>query len=618
MRPEILFPLFAPVTKLPGVGPRIAKLVEKCVGPQLVDLLWHLPAGIIDRRYAPSISEAAPGRVATMTVTVERHKPAPNKRQPYKVICSDGTGTMALVFFHARADYLRRTLPEGEQRVISGSLEKFGDELQMAHPDHIGKLEELENLKTVEPVYPLTQGLTLKVLSKAINGALDLAPELEEWQDAAYVRQQGWPGWKASLRAAHAPPDETALLPLVAERSRLAFDELLANQLALALVRINLRRANGRTIEGDGRYRKRILGALPFQLTGAQQRTIEEISADMASPLRMHRLLQGDVSAGKTIVAVLSMLTALESGAQAALLAPTEILTRQHFANIEAMIEPLATSDGIKIAILTGREKGKNRERILAAIASGEIQMVIGTHALFQEHVQFHDLAFAVVDEQHRFGVHQRLALAEKGQTPDVLVMTATPIPRTLTLTFYGDMDVSKLDEKPAGRQPIQTRTISLERLDEVVGAARRALETGARIYWGCPLVEESETLDLAAAEERHAHLKRVFGDRVGLVHGQMKGADKDAAMADFAQGRTRILVATTVIEVGVDVPEASVMVIEHAERFGLAQLHQLRGRIGRGAAASTCLLLFGPGLGEAARARLNILKDTEDGFRIA
>jgi ATP-dependent DNA helicase RecG len=408
------------------------------------------------------------------------------------------------------------------------------------------------------------------------------------------------------------------LAPSAPTRARLAFDELLANQLALALVRISLRRSNGRAIIGDGRYQKRILDALPFQLTGAQDRAVKEISTDMASPLRMHRLLQGDVGAGKTIVAVLTMLAAIESGAQAALLAPTELLTRQHFANIEAMMAPLAESDGIRVAILTGREKGKSRERILAGMASGEIHMVIGTHALFQEQVEFHDLAFAVVDEQHRFGVHQRLALAEKGQNPDVLVMTATPIPRTLTLTFYGDMDVSKLDEKPAGRQPIQTRTISLERLDEVVGAARRALEAGARIYWVCPLVEESESLDLAAATDRHAHLKMLFGEAVGLVHGQMKGAEKDTAMADFAAGRTQILVATTVIEVGVDVPEASVMLIEHAERFGLAQLHQLRGRIGRGAVASTCLLLFGAPLGEAARARLNILKDTEDGFRIA
>jgi ATP-dependent DNA helicase RecG len=618
MRPEILFPLFAPVTNLPGVGPRLAKLIDKCVGSQLVDMLWHLPAGIIDRRYAPTIAEAQPARVATMTVTVEKHIPSPNKRLPYKVICSDDTGSMALVFFHARADYLRRTLPEGETRVISGSLEKFGEELQMAHPDHIGTLDELESLKTVEPVYPLTQGLSLKVLSKAVAGALDVAPEMAEWQDAAYFKQQGWPGWNEALKTIHTPADEADLAPSAPTRARLAFDELLANQLALALVRISLRRSNGRAIIGDGRYQKRILDALPFQLTGAQDRAVKEISTDMASPLRMHRLLQGDVGAGKTIVAVLTMLAAIESGAQAALLAPTELLTRQHFANIEAMMAPLAESDGIRVAILTGREKGKSRERILAGMASGEIHMVIGTHALFQEQVEFHDLAFAVVDEQHRFGVHQRLALAEKGQNPDVLVMTATPIPRTLTLTFYGDMDVSKLDEKPAGRQPIQTRTISLERLDEVVGAARRALEAGARIYWVCPLVEESESLDLAAATDRHAHLKMLFGEAVGLVHGQMKGAEKDTAMADFAAGRTQILVATTVIEVGVDVPEASVMLIEHAERFGLAQLHQLRGRIGRGAVASTCLLLFGAPLGEAARARLNILKDTEDGFRIA
>jgi len=614
MRPEILFPIFSQVTKLTGVGPRIAKLIEKLAGEHVSDLLWHLPSGLIDRRYAPKIAEARIGAIATMTVTVDQHLPPKTRRLPYKILCHDDTGSLTLVFFHARADYLLKILPDGEERVISGTIESYGEGLQMPHPDHVVEVKDRASIEAVEPVYPLTQGLSLKVLSKAIKGALALAPELTEWLDGPYLAKQNWPSWNEALTQVHSPEDETDLEPETLPRQRLAYDELLANQLALALVRAHMKKQPGRTIEGTGELKQRVTSALPFELTSSQKVSVDEIAEDMNSASRMHRLLQGDVGSGKTVVALLSMLQAVESGAQAALLAPTEILARQHLATIE----PLAEAAGVKVALLTGREKGKTREPILEGFASGDIGLAIGTHALFQEGVEFNDLALAVIDEQHRFGVHQRLALTSKGKAVDVLVMTATPIPRTLTLTAYGDMEVSRLTEKPAGRLPIDTRTIAIDRLDEVVQGVSRALNEGTKIYWVCPLVEESEKIDLAAAEDRYAHLKAVFGERVGLVHGKMKGKEKDAVMAAFSDGNVDVLVATTVIEVGVDVPKATIMVIEHAERFGLAQLHQLRGRIGRGSDKSTCILMFAGNLTQTARKRLEILRETEDGFVIA
>ncbi len=616
MRPEILFPLFAPVTALPGIGPRLAKLVEKVAGPKIVDLLWHLPTGIIDRRYAPKIRDAEPGRIATLTVKVDAHVPPRIKRLPYRVHCSDDTGEIELVFFHARPDYLKTVLPIGETRVVSGTVEHFRDAIQMTHPDHIGSLAELAQLQSIEPVYPMTAGLTAKPLGKAIRAACDRAPSLPEWIDPAAVAERRWTNWRDSIEAVHAPASEADLSPETPARMRLAYDELLANQLALAMIRARQRKLPGRSIEGDGKLVGRALVALPFDLTASQEQALGEIRRDMAAPARMLRLLLGDVGSGKTVVAFLAMLTAVEAGHQAALMAPTEILARQHFATIE----PLAAQAGVPIALLTGREKGKARGAVHEGLASGAIKLAVGTHALFQEEVEFADLALAVVDEQHRFGVHERMALAEKGgaQRADILVMTATPIPRTMMLTVYGDLDVSRLTEKPAGRKPVDTRAIPLERYDEVIAAISRTIQNKARVYWVCPLVAESEALDLAAAEERFAELGTLFPGRAGLVHGRMKGPDKDRVMAAFGAGDLDILVATTVIEVGVDVPEATVMVIEHAERFGLAQLHQLRGRVGRSHRPSTCLLLYATPLSETARARITILRETDDGFRIA
>ena len=617
-RPEILFPLFKPVRSLSGVGPKLGALIARITGDRIVDLCWHLPAGIIDRRFAPKIAEAPEGTIATLTIRVDAHAPARTRRLPHKVRCSDDTGFITLSFFNARPDYLKRQLPEGETRIVSGRVEHYGAERQMSHPDWIAKPEDEKNVIGVEATYPLTAGLTSKPLLKAIAAALKFAPDLPEWLDPATCAHHGWPSWREGLNAAHAPQEYTDLGPNALARQRLAYDELLSNQLALALVRQRTRRTSGTPLKGTGAMRRQVLENLPFTLTEAQSKALEEITSDLASNDRMLRLLQGDVGSGKTVVALLAMLIAVESEFQAALMVPTELLARQHL----KVLEQLGAPSRVKIALLTGREKGKPRENLLSELADGTIQIVIGTHALFQNDIAFKNLGIAVIDEQHRFGVHQRLLLAAKtgAQSGDTntLLMTATPIPRTLSLTAYGDMDISRIMSKPPGRQPVNTSAIPITRLDEVTGSMRRAIDSGARIYWVCPLVSQSELVDLAAAEDRALDLRRQFGERVGLVHGQMKGTERDDVMAHFAGGGLDILVATTVIEVGVDVPEANVMIIEHAERFGLAQLHQLRGRVGRGTQKSTCLLLYAQPLGEIAQARLAIMRESDDGFRIA
>ena len=614
MRPQILFPLFAQVTALPGIGPRFGKLLEGLCGPHVSDLLWHRPSALIDRRFHPKVKDAPAGQIATLTLTVDAHVKPFNPRQPYRVRCRDETGFLHLVFFHAKGDYLQRLLPVGAQRVVSGKVEYFNNEIQITHPDHIVDAAEAEKLPAIEPVYPLTTGLPLRTVQKAIAAAVSRAPILPEWTEPTLLAQRKWPSWHEAITALHAPSSEADFLPEAPTRERLAYDELMASQLAVALLRAHTKRLPGRELKAPGALRNKAIAALPYKLTSSQRQASAEIAGDMTSAHRMLRLLQGDVGSGKTVVALIAMLDTVEAGAQAALMAPTEILARQHHATLSALAAPA----GISVGLLTGREKGKAREALLEGLRSGTTAMIVGTHALFQEGVEFRDLALAVIDEQHRFGVEQRAALSAKGKGVDILAMTATPIPRTLMLAAYGDMEHSRLTEKPAGRQPITTRTVPLARLEEVVAGVDRALAGGAKVYWICPLVEESEQVDLAAVDERQAYLKERFGNRVGLVHGRMKGSQKDAAMESFAHGETDLLVATTVVEVGVDVPEATVMVIEHAERFGLAQLHQLRGRIGRGDKASACLLLYGNPLGETAKQRLAILRETDDGFRIA
>ena len=606
-----LQPLFAPLTRLPGIGPALAPLLARAIGgDRVIDLLFHLPESYLDRRARPTIAQAyaqalaQPGQVATLAVEVVRHEPPANSRQPWKVIVTDGTAFAELVFFK----FTRQAqTPPGAKLLVSGKIEKYGDRLTIPHPEHMVPADRPDRLPNIDPVWPLTAGLWPRQVATAMGRALALLPDFPEWHDAALLKREKWPGFNEALTAVQMP----TALPEARNRNRLAYDELLAGQIALRLIRGRARKRAGRPLIGDGRLRTEALARFGHAPTRSQRQAIAEIDEDLVSPRRMLRLLQGDVGSGKTLVALMAMLRAVEAGAQAALMAPTEVLVKQHHRVLTRLCP-------MPVAMLTGSVKGRERAKLLRGLADGSIPIVVGTHALFQDAVVYHDLALAVIDEQHRFGVDQRLSLGAKGESTDVLVMTATPIPRTLLLTNWGEMDISRLTEKPAGRQPIRTTLHSLATMPDVLDALARKLDAGGRIYWVCPMVNENELLDIAAAEARFAELRSRFGETVGLAHGQQPAEVRDAALADFASGKIGLLVATTVVEVGVDVPEASVMVIDHAERFGLAQLHQLRGRVGRGAEASFCLLLHEDWLHETARKRLTMLRDTEDGFVIA
>ncbi len=617
----LLAPLRAPIAGLPGLSPALAGLLGRAVGgPALLDLLFHLPDGMIDRRYRPSLDAAESGRIATLAVTVQRIERPARPRQPWRILVGDGTGLAELVFF---SPHQARGLKPGDAIVVSGRLDRYGGRLSMAHPDHLLPRERAASLPLLEAVWPLTTGLVPRVLASAIRRSLERLPGLPEWLRPAVLSREGWPGFAEALRLLHFPADALGADPALAApeamaaaqdraRTRLACDELLASQVATVRARRRSRERPGRPLAGDGALRAQALRRFGHEPTPAQRRALAEIDADLAAPRRMLRLLQGDVGSGKTLVALLAMLRAAEAGAQAALMAPTEILARQHHHTLSRLAP-------IPVALLTGSIKGSARRHARALLAGGEVKLAVGTHALFQQGVGFADLALAVIDEQHRFGVEQRLMLGDKGERTDILVMTATPIPRTLLLTQWGEMQVSRLDAKPVGRLPIRTTLHGMSQIEEVCAGIARALAGGAQVFWVCPLVSESELLDVAAAEDRFVSLgERFGGSLVGLAHGRQDIAVREAALHDFAEGRTRILVATTVIEVGVDVPSATVMVVEHAERFGLAQLHQLRGRVGRGAAASYCLLLHEDALGAQARDRLTLLRDTEDGFLIA
>ncbi len=614
-RPEILFPLFAELTKLDGVGPKMAKNFAKMGVERPRDLLFVLPHSLINRELITSVQDAQPPCVVTVEVVVGMHRPNAIKGRPYRVTVQDAKTSFQLVFFHAHKDWLNEQLPAGQRRVVSGKIELFDGVAQMVHPDFILRPQAADAIPSNEPVYPLTAGVTQKTMQKAMASALERAVDLPEWIAPSLTEKHGWPGWYSALKSAHAPEKPGDLARDVAPRQRLAYDEILAHQLTLALARAKMRRAKGIASLGNGHLRNKVLAVLPFKPTGAQLRSADEITGDMAEPVRMNRLLQGDVGSGKTLVALMALLAAVEAGGQGVMMAPTEILARQHLEGLQ----PLAEAAGVVLEILTGRDKSGERRRKLAALAAGDIQILVGTHAVFQKDVVFHDLRLAVIDEQHRFGVRQRMDLGAKGAAVDILVMTATPIPRSLALANYGDMDISLLDEKPPGRLPIETVLVSNTRFDQVVARLKAAIAEGRQAYWVCPLVGESELVEWAAAEERFKILRAALGEGVvGLVHGQLPAAEKDAAMARFVAGETKLLVATTVIEVGVDVPSASIMVIEQAEKFGLSQLHQLRGRVGRGADASTCLLMYAPPLGETAMRRLKVMRDTEDGFKIA
>ena len=608
MRPELLNPMFAEISVLKGVGNALAKPLDRLGLSRMVDLAFHLPSGWVQRKRVDALDPADAGEIVIVTLTPVEYRSSGSSRAPFRVVARDAMGnSVNLVYFGKNSGWPRKLLPLGEQRVVTGRLEAWGEQLQIVHPDHVEPVEAASEIRVMEPVYRLSEGMTAGRMRDLVGAALSRVPDPPEWVEPSVLARMGWRGWRDSLLAVHASPDARDA------RRRLAYDEIFSGQLALMLVRAASRRRKAAPVRSTGRLRGAV--RLPFAPTGAQIRTVGEIDGDIARDSPMLRLLQGDVGSGKTWVALMALLAAVECGMQGALLAPTEILARQHFDTLRTMLSGVPVS----IAVLTGREKGKAREATLMGLADGSIDILVGTHAIFQEAVNYHDLGLVVIDEQHRFGVAQRVMLASKARTnPHVLVMTATPIPRTLTLTYYGDMEVSRLDEMPPGRQPIRTLVSSIDKLDEVIEGLGRHIAADGQAYWVCPLVEESELSDQAAAEERAQALRLRFGDRVALVHGRMKGPDKDAVMARFASGQASVLVATTVIEVGVDVPNATLMVIEGADRFGLAQLHQLRGRVGRGEKPSTCLLLRGNALSETARARLALMRETNDGFRIA
>jgi len=607
MRPERLNPLFAETDSLEGVGPKLKKPLDKLGLTRVRDVIYHLPDRFVQRRSVADLDEASEGEQIVVALTPIEHRAPRSGRGPYRVLAQDAKGNVLALTYFGRASYTaKKQLPVGERRWVAGRLDRYGDMLQIVHPDHVAESSAGLMGHLVEPIYSLAEGLTQPKVADLVAQSLERTPELPEWIEPGVLDRHKWSAWRDALVLAHRGEHPQA-------RDRLAYDELLANSLALLLVRADNRRRKGQPLQGDGRLRDKL--SLPFPLTGAQRRSIEEIEGDMMQPHPMLRLLQGDVGSGKTVVALEAMLIAVEAGAQAAMLAPTEILARQHYETLRRLAAPT----GAQVALLTGRDKGRARESILMGLMDGTIDGVVGTHAIFQEAVNYRNLGLVVIDEQHRFGVSQRLLLTQKGRlTPHTLAMTATPIPRTLLLAEHGEMDVSRLDEMPPGRQAIDTRVIAAERLAEVIDGLARHLESGCQAYWVCPMVREHESEDIAAAEARYAALKHRFGDDVVLVHGQLKPELKDAAMERFASGAAKLLIATTVIEVGVDVPNATLMVIEHAERFGLAQLHQLRGRVGRGSAKSVCLLLRSSELSETGKLRLALMRETQDGFRLA
>ncbi|MCC6864269.1 MAG: ATP-dependent DNA helicase RecG [Rhodobacteraceae bacterium] len=613
-RSPSLFPLFAKLETLEGVGPKIADAFAGLGVKRPKDLLFLLPHSCIDRSRKSSIRDVSLPCTVTVEVEVGLHIPPRKKGRSYRIMVRDAAIEFQIVFFHNRGDYLRKILPSGSIRLVSGRVELFEGVAQMVHPDHVLCPEEAADFPFFEPVYPLTNGITQKQIFKAVASTLSRVTALPEWIDGPLLAREGWPTWADAVARVHAPISPADLVYTDSARQRLSYDEFFAHQLSLALARATLRKVKGQVTVGTGMLQAKVLKSLPFALTNAQVRAIAEIAGDMAAPLRMNRLLQGDVGAGKTLVAFQALLVAVEAGGQGVIMAPTEILARQHYEGLQA----LAAVAGVRLDLLTSRDRGSARARKMTDLADGTIHILVGTHAVFQKDVHFRDLRLAIIDEQHRFGVSQRMELGAKSDATDMLLMTATPIPRSLALASYGDMDVSVLDEKPPGRKPIKTALISTSRGAEVMARLRYAVANGRQAYWVCPLVEDSEVLGYISADARFKALRAVLGDVVGLVHGQMSSAEKDASMASFVAGKIKVLVATTVIEVGVNVPNASIMVIERAETFGLAQLHQLRGRVGRGAAESTCLLLYQIPLSGSGERRLKLLRDVEDGFRIA
>jgi ATP-dependent DNA helicase RecG len=618
------------ISKIKGVGEKTSKNLSRLFNgleapeANFRDALFHLPYNVIRRQNNVKLLFLENGANIIATVTVENvEEKRIRGRAIYNIICRNDSGYLTLVFFNAFADYIKTNFKVGKKIAVSGVVERFNNALQIAHPDYVVADESF--IPLCEPVYPLTYGVNNKMLYRTIKNLLSQMPKLEEWADNEYIKQNRFLSFNDSLQKLHHLNSLDDLAIDNVYRRRLAFDEILANQLALAISRKSVAKQAGNKIITNKNHYNQFTKNLPFSLTEDQRSVINEIFSDFKSGNRMFRLLQGDVGSGKTAVAIATMIDAVEAGFQTAFMLPTEILAQQQYESIKQVLQNNYFKNlNIECCLITGSTKKAEKARLLEEIKQNRIQIVIGTHSLFQEAVGFANLGYIVIDEQHRFGVKQRLELSQKGDATHVLLMSATPIPRTLAMTIYGDLEVSSIHQKPAGRKKIDTRTISKERADDVIERIKVAIEKDNRVYWVCPLVKLNEELPLeeqnlnASAEERYKTLKPIFGDAIRIVHGQMKPKEKDAAIEDFRSGKAKVLVSTTVIEVGVNVPEATIIIIENAEKFGLAQLHQLRGRVGRSDRDSSCILLYGEKLGETSRKRLQILRETDDGFKIA
>lgn len=604
--------LYKPLTVLQGIGPKYRALLTTLIkGDRLIDLAFHMPHSYVSRKVLTKLVHVPFDTPIIVKVTVEAHKPPRKYSGPYEIITSDGTSYLSIVYFHAKGDYLEKLYPVGREVAIAGKVESFGGKKQMMHPDYVVPGAQLSTIPQIEPIYPLCNGITNKTIRMAIKGLRQFIPDPSEWIPRATIEANHWPRFQLALLGAHML-DTT--IDHEKARERLAFDELYAHQISLRIARNQVKIDTAPRLPSPLPLVEKAVEALPFTLTEDQKEVLRDIYKDMKSGSPMRRLLQGDVGCGKTVVAFLAMLAITEANFQAAIMAPTDILARQHY----AFMKPFEDLLGVKVALLTAREKGSHRKELFHDLATGKIDLIIGTHALFENDVIFGKLGVVIIDEQHRYGVEQRYKLLSKGEAPHLLVMTATPIPRTLHMAFYGDLDLSQIRHKPGQRKQIDTRVISLERLYQVINGLASQIEKGEQIYWICPLVAESEKLDLAAAEDRFTFLKGIFGHKVGLIHGRIDNTHKDEVLQAFKEGDIQILVSTTVVEVGIHVEQATTMIIEHAERFGLSQLHQLRGRVGRSDLASFCLLLYAPPLNPIAQRRLEVMRETNDGFVIA
>jgi len=615
MRPAHLDLLLSPINKLKGVGPKLQNIINKLGIHLNVHFLWHFPYKIIEKKYYENIHDAPINQLVTLKIEIIKHYPSKFRRQPYRVSCLANETPLDIVYFNARHPVVRSILPVKSIRMISGKLEFFKNKFQITHPSSIENISDIQLLREKEPVYSLTAGLNMKSFIKISNQVLHLLPNLKEWIDERLLKKYNFVSWKEAVKQLHNPNIEDTYSEKNFFRRRLAFDELFAHQLAIFIIRTIDNKKTSIPFTNNNKLKNNLINNLEFKLTNSQLIVINEIQKDLESNHQMIRLLQGDVGSGKTIVALISMLTVIESGFQTTLMAPTSILAYQHYENISKLIQDLP----IKIDILTGKDKGKTRIEKLNKINNGDTQIVIGTHALIQDGVNFKKLGLSVIDEQHRFGVYQRMAFNYKGFRPSILVMSATPIPRTLTLAAYGDMDESRLIDKPIGRKPIVTTSLILKKEKNLIERIKKKINnSNDKFFWVCPLIEESQELDLKAATDRYNVLNKIFKKKVMLIHGQLSEKEKESTMEKFKNEDFRILVATTVIEVGIDIKSATTIIIEHAERFGLAQLHQLRGRVGRNNEESFCVLLHKENLNDTAKKRIHIMTETNDGFLIS